>query len=99
MILYYTIYMVLFGLVVYGIASMLNNSFFNKAPVSRIGAWGMTVAVFCLTFVLLFFAKLISYKLLSSSMGMTLAPSSPFDVASGAILSGLFFTTLNKKGD
>lgn len=97
MIIYYAITMLLFGLAVYGVASMLNNTFFNKSPASRISAWVMTVVMFCLTFVALIFAKIISYKLLSESMGMLLTPNLPFDSVSAFILSYLFFSTLNKR--
>lgn len=97
MMVYYAIYMVLFGLAVYGVASMLNNSFFNKAPVPRYGAWIMSAVMFCLSFVGLFLAKLISYKLLSDSLGMTLTPNLVFDSGSAFVLSYFFFTTLNKR--
>jgi len=65
MIIDYLVY----GLMVFGVATLLNATLFKAKPASSSAAWGLTIAVFFINLVVLSTLRAFRYKAISESLG------------------------------
>lgn len=87
---------IIYGLLIWGLASLLNNTTFKKSPASKIAAWSLTIVIFFVSVVVLSVAKYIRYQVMSDEMGVSINPSNPLDMGGAFVFSWLFYGFLNK---
>ncbi|HZW11686.1 MAG TPA: hypothetical protein VFF81_00650 [Noviherbaspirillum sp.] len=73
-----------FGLLIAGLAKLMNVLFFKERGASRLAAWTLTVVVFLLSTAALSGMKSYRYQQLSVSIGSKITPSNPID-SGGAV--------------
>jgi hypothetical protein len=88
---------IVYGLIIWGLATILNKTAFKNAPASRGVAWGLTILLFFVNVVALSAAKFLRYQVISEDIGTTITPSNPLDMGGAFIFAYLFFSFLNKK--
>lgn len=88
---------IVYGLIIWGLATILNKTAFKITPASRGIVWGITILLFFINIVALSAAKFLRYQVISEDIGTTITPSNPLDMGGAFILAYLFFTFLNKK--
>jgi hypothetical protein len=87
---------IIYGLIVWGVASLLNYMAFKSKPASKGAAWGLTVLVFFVSVVALSAAKFIRYQVISEEVGVSINPSNPLYIGGAFVFSWLFYGFLNK---
>jgi hypothetical protein len=88
---------IVYGLIIWGLATILNKTVFKAAPASRGVAWGLTILLFFINVVALSAAKYLRYQVISEDIGTSITPSNPLDMGGAFIFSYLFFSFLNIK--
>jgi len=88
---------IVYGLIIWGLATILNKTVFKTTPASRGVAWGMTILLFFINIIALSAAKLLRYQVISEDIGTTITPSNPLDMGGALVFAYLFFTFLNIK--
>ena len=86
-----------FGLLVFGVAKLLNVTAFKTKPASSSATWGLTIAAFFLNLVALSFIKVLRYKAISDSLGGTIFPDNPIDWIGAFAFTTLFFSFLRRE--
>ena len=86
-----------YGLIIWGLATILNKTAFKNTPASRGIAWGLTILLFFVNVAALSAAKFLRYQVISEDIGTTITPSNPLDMGGAFVFAYLFFTFLNKK--
>lgn len=87
----------LYALIIWGLATLLNKTFFKTTPASLGAAWMLTILVFFINIFALNIARLYRYELISESIGTTIQPSHPVDFVMPVIFAYLFFILLNRR--
>ncbi len=88
---------IVYGLIIWGLATILNKTAFKNAPASRGVAWGITILLFFVNVVALSAVKFLRYQVISEDIGTTITPSNPLDMGGAFVFAYLFFSFLNKK--
>jgi uncharacterized membrane protein (DUF4010 family) len=85
-----------YGLIIWGLATVLNKTAFKAHPASKGAAWGLTILVFFLSVVALSVAKIIRYQAISDSVGVPISPRNPLDMGGAFSFALLFYSFLNR---
>lgn len=89
-----------YGLIIWGLATVLNKTAFKAQPASKVAAWGLTFLVFFMSVAALSAAKVIRYQVISDSFGVPISPKNPLDIVGAFVFAWLFYTFLNRaKGE
>ena len=88
---------IVYGLMIWGLATILNKTAFKNAPTSRGVAWSLTLLSFFVNVVALSAAKFLRYQVISEDVGETITPSNSLDIGGAFVFAYLFFTLLSKK--
>lgn len=86
----------IYGLIIWGFATVLNKTAFKAQPASKGAAWGLTILVFFLSVAALSAAKAIRYQAISDSVGAPISPRNPLDMGGGFVFAWLFYSFLNR---
>ncbi len=87
---------IVYGLIIWGLAIMLNKTAFKNSPASRGVSWGLAILLFFINVIALSALKFLRYQVISEDIGATITPRNPLDMPGAFIFSCLFFTLLNK---
>ena len=85
-----------YGLIIWGLATVFNKTIFKAQPASKGAAWGFTIFVFILSVVALSAAKIISYQAISDSLGVPISPRNALDMGGAFVFAWLFYSFLNR---
>lgn len=88
---------IVYGLIIFGLATILNITAFKDTPASRGVCWGLTILLFFVNVVALSAIQFFRYQVISTDIGTTIAPSNPLDMVGAFAFAYLFFSFLNKK--
>jgi len=88
---------IVYGLIIWGLATILNKTVFKVTPASRGVAWGLTILLFFINVVALSAAKFLRYQVISDDIGMSITPSNPLDMGGAYVFAYLFFSLLDIK--
>lgn len=88
---------IVYGLIIWGLATALNKTAFKATPASRGAAWSLTILIFLLSVVALTVAKAYRYQAISESVGTTISPRNPLDIGGAFVFAWIFFTLLNQR--
>jgi len=84
----------IYGLLVFGAAKLLNATLFKLKPASRPAAWGLTILIFFVSIAVLTALKILRYQAISDSVGVPIKPQNPLDMSGAFIFAWLFFSFL-----
>ena len=87
----------IYGLLVFGIAKLLNATLFKLKPASRPAAWGLTILIFVVSIMALTALKVLRYQAISDSVGASIKPQNLLDMGGAFIFSWLFFSFLKRE--
>ena len=87
----------IYGLLVFGIAKLLNATAFKLKPASRPVAWGLAILMFFMNAVALTALKVLRYQAISDTIGFTISPKNPLDMGGAFLFAWLFFSFLKRK--
>lgn len=87
----------IYGLLVFGVAKLLNATLFKLKPGSRPAAWGLTILIFFVTIVALTALKVPRFQAISDSVGVPIKPQNPLDMSGAFIFAWLFFSFLKRE--
>ena len=87
----------IYGLLVFGAAKLLNVTLFKLKPASRPAAWGLTIFIFFVSIVALTTLKVLRYQAISDSVGVPIKPQNLLDMSSAFIFAWLFFSFLKRE--
>jgi hypothetical protein len=87
----------IFGILIFGLAKLLNSTAFKAKPASHSAAWGLTIAVFFLNLAALSIIKSLRYKAISDSLGGVILPKNPIDWVGALVFTTLFFSFLRRE--
>jgi len=87
---------IIYGLLICGLASLLNNTAFKKSPASKVAAWSLTIVIFLVSVVALLVEKYIRYQVMSDEIGVSINPSNLLDMGGAFVFSWVFYACLNK---
>ena len=88
---------ILYGLIIWGLATLLNKTAFKTVSASRGAAWGLTILIFFINIAALSAVKAFRYQVISESVGQSISPSNPLDVSGAFVFTYLFFILLKRK--
>lgn len=83
------------GLIIWGLAFVLNKTAFKAQPASKGAAWGLTILIFLLSIVALSAAKVIRYQAISDNVGVPISPRNPLDMGGAFVFAWLFYSFIN----
>jgi hypothetical protein len=86
----------IYGLLIWGSAALLNRTIFREAPASRTLTWTLTVLVFFINLVALSAIQYIRYQFISDELGFRMRPRGPIDGIGALTFSWLFYYLLRK---
>ncbi len=86
-----------YGLIIWALAIILNKTAFRDKPAPRSIAWVLTIILFFVNVVALSILKFLRYQLISENLGAKITPNAPLDMGGAFVFAYLFFTLLNKK--
>lgn len=87
----------IYGLLVFGVAKLLNATIFKLKPASRVATWGLTIVTFFVSVVALSALKILRYKAISDSAGVPISPQNPLDMSGAFLFAWLFFLFLKRE--
>jgi hypothetical protein len=87
----------IYGLLVFGVAKLLNATAFKLKPASGLAAWTLTTLMFIVSVVALTALKVLRYQAISDSVGVPVSPKNPLDMGGAFVFAWLFFSFLNRK--
>lgn len=85
-----------YGLIIWGLASVLNKTAFKDQPASKGTSWILTILVFCLSVAALSAAKAISYQSISEKVGRPVKPRNPLVIGQAFVFAWMFYSLLNR---
>jgi hypothetical protein len=85
----------LWGLIIWGLAFVLNKTAFKAQPASKGAAWGLTILIFLLSIVALSAAKVIRYQAIFDNVGVPISPRNPLDMGGAFVFAWLFYSFIN----
>jgi len=83
-LLVYGLIMCVYGIIMWGLATVLNKMAFKTKPASKGAAWGLTILVFFLNFVVILAAKI------------NLSPRNPQYMGEPLVFAWMFYSLLNR---
>ena len=86
-----------YGLLVFGAAKLLNSTLFKLKPASRSTAWVLTILIFVVSIVALTVLKVLRYKIISDSVGVSINLKNPLDMSGAFVFAWLFFSLLKRE--
>ncbi len=86
----------LYGLLTWAVASMLNATVFKEKPATRATAWALTAVVFIINLFVLTILQYLRFRVVSRELGVTVHPPGPVDGIGAFVFSGLLFSLLRK---
>lgn len=86
----------IYGLLVFGAAKLLNATAFKQKPASGLVAWTLTILMFVVSVVALSVLKVLRYQAISDSVGVPISPQNPLDMVGAFVFAWLFFSFLNR---
>lgn len=86
----------IYGLLIWGLAAILNATAFKTHPASRPVAWVLTIGMFFVNVFALTAIQIARYKAISQDLGLDFKPRSPADFLGAFTASWLFFALLRK---
>lgn len=81
----------IYGLLVFGVAKLLNATAFKLKPASGLTAWTLTILMFIVSVAALTALKMLRYQAISDSVGMPISPKNPLDMGGAFVFAWLFF--------
>jgi len=87
----------IYGLLVFGVAKLLNATLFKLKPASCPAAWGLTILIFFVSAVTLTAFKILRYQAISDSVGAPIRPQNPLDMGGAFVFAWLFFSFLKRE--
>lgn len=81
----------IYGLLVFGVAKLLNATAFKQKPASGLAAWTLTILMFIVSAAALTALKLLRYQAISDSVGVPISPKNPLDMGGAFVFAWLFF--------
>ena len=87
----------IYGLLVFGIAKLLNASVFERKPASHPAALGLSISMFIVSLLALSALKVLRYQAISDSVGSQINPRNPLDMSGAIVFALLFFLFLNRE--
>lgn len=85
-----------YGLIIWGLATVLNKTAFKTQPASKGAVWGLTILLFFLSVVALSAAKVIRNQATSDSVGVHISPRNPLDMGGAFVFAWLFYSFLKR---
>jgi hypothetical protein len=85
-----------YGLLIWGLATALNKMAFKARPASKGAVWGLTILVFFLSVAALSVAKVIRYQVISDDVGVPVSPRNPLDMGGAFLFAWLFYSLLDR---
>ena|SRR3989344_5422584 len=86
----------IYGLLIFGVAKLLNATIFKLRPAFHPAAWGLTILMFFVSVVALSALKVLRYQAISDSVGVSISPRNPLDMGGAFVFAWLFFSFLNR---
>lgn len=86
----------IYGLVIWGVVTLINATAFKSQPASRLVAWSLTVVVFFVNLLAMTALQYVRFRAISNDLGLELRPRNPIDAVGAFAFSWLFFTLLSK---
>ena len=86
----------IYGLLVFGAAKLLNVTAFKQKSASRLAAWSLSILMFIVSVVALSVLKVLRYQAISDSVGVPISPQNPLDMGGAFVFAWLFFSFLNR---
>lgn len=87
----------IYGLLVFGVAKLLNATAFKLKPASGLAAWTLTILMFIVSVAALTALKVLRYQAISDSVGVPISPKNPLDMGGAFVFAWLFFSFLNRQ--
>lgn len=87
----------IYGLLVFGAAKLLNATLFKLKPASRPAAWGLTILFFFISVMALTALKILRYQAISDSIGVPIKTQNPLDMGGAFVFAWLFFSFLKRE--
>ena len=87
----------IYGLLVFGVAKLLNATAFKLKPASGLTAWTLTILMFIVSVAALTALKVLRYQAISDSVGVPISPKNPLDMGGAFVFAWLFFSFLNRQ--
>lgn len=81
----------IYGLLIYGVAKLLNATYFKLKPASRSAAWWLTILIFFVSAVVLTTVKIMQYRAISNNIGISINPNNPLNLGGAFSFAWLFF--------
>lgn len=81
---------IVYGLIIWGLATILNETAFKSTSASRSVAWSLTIWVFFVNVVALSAAKFLRYQVVPEDIGTTITPRNPLDMGGTFVLLTCF---------
>jgi hypothetical protein len=80
----------IYGLLVFGAAKLLNVTAFKQKSASRLAAWSLSILMSIVSVVALSVLKVLRYQAISDSVGVPISPQNPLDMGAHLYLLGCF---------
>jgi hypothetical protein len=87
-----------YGLLVFGLAKLLNATAFKKKVASGLVAWTLTIAMFIVSVVVLSVLKVLRYQAISDNVGVPISPQNPLDMGGAFVFAWLVLLLLTRQG-
>ncbi|MGH8195640.1 MAG: hypothetical protein ACREQ8_14760 [Woeseiaceae bacterium] len=87
----------IYGLLVFGAAKLLNATAFKLKPASGLVTWTLTILMFIVSVVALSTLKVLRYQAISDSVGVPISPQNPLDMGGAVVFAWLFCSFLNRQ--
>jgi len=87
----------IYGLLVFGAAKLLNATAFKQKPAPGLVAWTLTILMFVVSVLALSALKVLRYQAISDSIGVSIIPQNPLDMGGAFVFAWLFFSILNRQ--
>lgn len=89
------VHWLVYGLLVFGVAKLQNETAFKQKPASGLAAWTLTIMMFVVSVVALSALKSLRYQAISDNVGVPISPQNPLGAF---VFAWLFFSFLNRQG-
>ena len=87
----------IYGLLVFGAAKLLNVTAFKQKAASGMAAWSLTFLMFIVSVLALSALKVLRYQVISDSAGVPISPQNPLDMGGAFVFAWLFYSFLKRQ--
>ena len=88
---------IIYGFFVFCLAKILNVTAFKRKPASRLAAWLLSIFIFILSTVALWFIKAYRFQEVSESVGVPITAENQLSLGSALAFAWLFFSFLKRQ--